>query len=1218
MDFVLELDASIDLILNLSFLVALTIVSGFVEKRWPRTGARGALLQGLLFGGAAVLGMMRPLDMGEGLIFDGRSVMVSLCALFFGPWSGAIAAALAAAYRISLGGGGATMGVCVTLASMLIGLFGYRRFRRSADVPSALYLYVFGLIVHAAMVALMLTLPAGTRLQTMMRLGPPVMILYPLATILAGKILADQVAALRAEATLRRNQELLDRTQRLSRIGGWEWDVASQSMTWTDEVYRIHDLDAAQFDGDPARLVDRSLECYAPEDRERVKVAFETCVERGEPYEIEARFTSAAGRQLWVRTAGQAVVEDDRVVKVIGNIRDVTGRKQAEARLTHSHDLMRYIIEHAKSATAVLDRDLRYVYVSQRYIDDYGLAGIDLIGKDHYDVFNDLPQRWIDAHHRALAGETVGAEDDPYERADGTVTWTRWECCPWYEADGTVGGIILSTEVVTDRVQAELALKHSHDLMRYIIEHNRSAVAVHDRDLRYIYVSQRYIEDYHVEEQDLIGRHHYDVFPDLPQQWREVHRRALAGEVLSAEDDPYPRADGTVDWTRWECRPWYENDGTVGGIIVYTEVITERKLMENALRESEETYRALVNGLPDIVMRFDREGRHLFVSGNVRELVALDAAQFIGKTHQELGFPMEQCRFWEEAIQRVFDGGAPYETEFAIEGVEGHTVLNWRLVPEYDADGAVFSVLSITRDVTAHRQAEEDYQTLFREMLDGFALHEIICDDNGTPVDYRFLRINPAFERMTGLAAAQVVGKRVLEILPGTEPQWIEAYGKVALTGEPLFFQQYAADLDKHFEVTAFRPASGQFACIFADVTPRIRAEEERQRLENQFLQAQKMEAVGRLAGGVAHDFNNMLAIITGHADIAMMQLAPDDPLSANLEAILTAAGRSSDLTRQLLAFARRQNIAPKVLDLNRAVESMLGMLMRLIGEDIDIAWRPAADLWPVKLDPTQVDQVLANLCVNARDAIGGVGKITIETCNAVFDEEYIQQHTGFRTGEYVCLAVSDDGCGMDSATLASVFEPFFTTKAPGAGTGLGLATIYGIVKQNDGFINVYSEPEKGTTFRIYLPRHVGEVFEAAPATVSEVPVGHGETILLVEDEPALLDVAAKALERHGYHVLASSGPIEAIRLASEHTGEIELLVTDVVMPDLSGRDLARNLLLSRPAMKCLFMSGYTANVIAHRGVLDEGVEFIQKPFPMRDLVTKAREVLDRGNGGGV
>jgi len=387
--------------------------------------------------------------------------------------------------------------------------------------------------------------------------------------------------------------------------------------------------------------------------------------------------------------------------------------------------------------------------------------------------------------------------------------------------------------------------------------------------------------------------------------------------------------------------------------------------------------------------------------------------------------------------------------------------------------------------------------------------------------------------------------------------------------------------------------------------------ESEQEKLKIQLLQAQKLESVGRLAGGVAHDFNNMLSIILGNTEILMDEIDPQSLYSENLQEIFKAAQRSAKLTKQLLAFARKQVVEPQVLDLNEVISEMLKMLRRLIGEDIDLKWLPEHALKPVKIDPSQLDQILANLCVNARDAIKSVGEITIETANIHFDDEYCKDHIDTQPGDYVMIIVSDNGVGMEKKTLANIFEPFFTTKNADKGSGLGLSTVFGIVKQNKGFINVYSEPGQGTTFKIYLPEHQ----QSAPCkyenrTQPEAYFGN-ETILLVEDEPAIIRLTRLMLERLGYTILSASTPGEAIKIATGPEVAIDMLITDVVMPEMNGKDLARTLTEHFPDLKCLFMSGYTANVIADHGVLDSGVHFINKPFSKQILAKKVRDVLN-------
>jgi two-component system, cell cycle sensor histidine kinase and response regulator CckA len=398
---------------------------------------------------------------------------------------------------------------------------------------------------------------------------------------------------------------------------------------------------------------------------------------------------------------------------------------------------------------------------------------------------------------------------------------------------------------------------------------------------------------------------------------------------------------------------------------------------------------------------------------------------------------------------------------------------------------------------------------------------------------------------------------------------------------------------------------------MMQDVSERKKNLQEKFELETQLFQSQKMESVGRLAGGVAHDFNNMLGVILGHADMALMELEPSNPLFADFEEIRKAAERSAELTRQLLAFARKQPVAPKVLNLNDTINGMIKMLDRLIGEDIQLKWLPEEDLWPVKVDPSQLDQILANLCVNARDSIVDKGNITVETSMVSVEKGDFTQYKDFEPGDYVCFSVSDDGCGMDEETRAHIFEPFFTTKAVGEGTGLGLATVYGAVKQNNGYIKVYSEPGKGTVFTIYLPRYLYSMEYDQSSVPNDLNLNGEETILLVEDESSILRMTAKMLEKKGYKVLAADNAEAATALTAAHQGQISLMIVDVVMPDINGRELVIKILSMHPHTKVLYMSGYTADVIAKRGVLEQGVNYIQKPFSVYELAKKVRKVLD-------
>ena len=491
------------------------------------------------------------------------------------------------------------------------------------------------------------------------------------------------------------------------------------------------------------------------------------------------------------------------------------------------------------------------------------------------------------------------------------------------------------------------------------------------------------------------------------------------------------------------------------------------------------------------------------------------------------------------------------------------------------------------------------------------------------PATKRPRRWNRAFNRVSGYSDAEIAELQAPDAYYGADDlivanrtlEAVRAEGHA--TCELSLITRGGEVVPTEYSVSAVRDETNSIDYIIAigrDVTERRRAEEERERLQNQLAQSRKMESVGRLAGGVAHDFNNMLAVILGFAEIVLEDLDPRIPAHGQVAQILKAAKHSTALTQQLLAFARKQTVTPRVLRLNETVSGFLQMIKRLIGEDIDLRWVPARELLPVFMDASQVEQILINLCVNARDAIRGAGRITIETSNVSVGSEYCNNNMEAVPGEYVSLTVSDDGIGMAKEDMARVFEPFFTTKSLRQGTDLGLATVYGIVKQNAGFINVYSESGHGTRFAIYLPRHIEEEEQQSPTrpVLEETLTGRRETILLVEDEEFVMEMTTAMLERQGYVVVAAGGPNEAIGLAKEHSGSIDLLMTDVVMPVMNGPALAEVVTSIHPHVKVLFTSGYTANVIAHHGVLDEGLNFIQKPFSKRALAEKVREVMDR------
>ena len=619
------------------------------------------------------------------------------------------------------------------------------------------------------------------------------------------------------------------------------------------------------------------------------------------------------------------------------------------------------------------------------------------------------------------------------------------------------------------------------------------------------------------------------------------------------------------------------------------------------------------------VWEVDADGLYTYASHMAENVLGYLPRELVGRMHFYDLHPENGRQAFKKAAFRIFEAKELFNNvENPMLAKDGRVVwFSTNGIPLLDDDGALRGYCGSDRDITAQHLAQEALKrqsALINSLLDSDP--DIVFFKNTEGV---YLGCNPAFVEFVGRTKNEIVGKTDYDLF---DKQVADSFRENDLQmlaeRKPRHNEEWVTYPDGRKALldtlkTHYWGPDGELIGVLGisrDITERKQAEELQVKLQDQLNQAQKMESVGRLAGGVAHDFNNLLMCTMGYAQLCLDTLPGDHPVRGYLNAIVSTSQRSADLTRQLLAFARKQTIEPKVLDLNDAMAGMLKLLCRLIGEDINLILMPGAGLWPVKLDPSQIDQILANLCVNARDAIAGVGKVTLATANVMIDQAFCANHAGFVPGAYVLLTVSDDGCGMDEAVLANIFEPFFTTKDVDKGTGLGLATVYGIVKQNGGFIYVDSEPGKGTTFKIYVPRFVGDAPKAAAASTGEVPRGRGETVLMVEDEKSLRETCELFLEALGYKVLVADTPTAALGMAAQHKHDIHLLFTDVIMPGMNGLELAEKLQAVKPGLKVLFMSGYTADVIFNRKVPDEGLHYIQKPFSRDNLARKVREVL--------
>ena len=643
-----------------------------------------------------------------------------------------------------------------------------------------------------------------------------------------------------------------------------------------------------------------------------------------------------------------------------------------------------------------------------------------------------------------------------------------------------------------------------------------------------------------------------------------------------------------------------------------TREIRSRKKAEEALRESEMQQRRYISGAPYGVFVADEHARFLQVNPAMSRITGYNEEELLEMGISDVYFDEDV----EEGLRcfQTIELWGEAQDELVFRPKNG--VRRWWSVTAVMITETRF--LGFCSDITERKDAEKkilETNALLNSVLEGTTDAIFVKDMDG-----RYLLVNSGACNAVGKAAKDILGRSDNELFPVESATVInEVDQKVIATGTTVLAEEKLETTDgttfwlvnKSPYYNDSHEVKGLIG-ISHNITLIKKVREEKAKLQKQLNQVQKMESIGQLAGGVAHDFNNMLGVILGHSEMAMEQEDLSPSLHVSLQEIHKAATRSANITRQLLAFARKQAIAPQVLDFNESVEEILEMLRHLIGEDINLTWLPGKDLWPIKTDSSQINQILVNLCVNARDAIAGVGQLTIETNNCTLDDDYCARNAGFTPGQYVRCIVSDNGQGMDKETLSHIFEPFFTTKHVGKGTGLGLATVYGTVKQNNGFINVYSESGQGAIFSIYLPRYVGDNGHMQSEYVSNHAIGGDETILLVEDEPTILKMTTKLLESLGYDVLAIGTPEEAIQLVGERVDEIHLLLTDVIMPEMNGRDMAEKLLSIYPHLRCLFMSGYTSDVMVLRGILDEGVGFIQKPFSKRELASKVRSILEQ------
>jgi PAS domain S-box-containing protein len=769
--------------------------------------------------------------------------------------------------------------------------------------------------------------------------------------------------------------------------------------------------------------------------------------------------------------------------------------------------------------------------------------------------------------------------------------------------DGLAGGETATSILLHD---AQRKLHESEERFRVLFATAATGIAIAAPEGQYLHANAAYCRLVGYTEDELRALDFAALtHPEDLQLNVKLRKDLLAGKQESfLLEKRYVRKGGDIVWVRHTVSATRSSGGEITALMVIAEDINERKLAVDALRHSEERLRLITNLVPHGIFAKDAAGRHIFANPALAELAGLSIEEILGKDDFDLVADKAQAEGYRADDLAVIQSGKKMViSEESRTDLSGRTrFLQTTKIPFTVAETGEPAVLGVCVDITERKRME----ARFRRLVDSNVQGVFFWNTTGQITD-----ANDAFLRMVGYGREDLTAGRI-SWAAMTPPELVErdqrALKELAVAGvcepyEKKFIHRDGSHVPLLIGPALFEDNREEGFCFVLDLS-------ERKKLEEQFMQAQKMDAVGRLAGGVAHDFNNILSVILSYANMAIDDLKPGDPLRDDLSEVRKAGERATDLTRQLLAFSRQQVLQPRVIDLGEILTGMQGMLRRLLGEDVDLALSPAVGLGRVLADPGQIEQVVMNLAVNARDAMPEGGKLTIELSNVELDATYVSAHFGAAAGSFVMLAVSDTGSGMDAATCARVFEPFFTTKPVGKGTGLGLATVLGIVQQSGGYVGVYSEPGRGTTFKIYLPR-TDRVATAPGVTGPAGNLRGTETILLVEDEDQVRAVACAILRRHGYEVLEASNGGEAFLISQDFPKTIHLLLTDVVMPRMSGRKLAQQLGPARSGMKVLYASGYTDDAIVRHGVLEAGVAFMQKPFTPEGLLRRVRDVLD-------
>ena len=893
--------------------------------------------------------------------------------------------------------------------------------------------------------------------------------------------------------------------------------------------------------------------------------------------------------------------------------RDITDRKRSEEALNEERHLLHTLMDNLPDFIYFKDRESHFTRINKALAKGLGLSDpAQGVGKTDFDFFaaEHAKEFYNDEEKIIRTGQPMVGKEEKLAWPDGQVAWDSTTKMPLRDANGNIIGTFGVSRDITKRKLAEAG----NARLAAIVNSSDDAIFSTTREGVIATWNAGAERMYGYAAEEIKGKSFSTFIPeDRRADLAGIAERLLRGERLVHFEHEDMRKDGSRLQVLLTLSPIKDATGFVTGVSIISRDITERKRAEEELYQSRQMLQSILDTIPQRVFWKDRN--MLFLGCN--SAFAIDAGlkdptEIIGKNDYDLAWG-ETAELYRADDKLVMEQETP-RLNFDEPQNRPDGSLRWlrtNKLPLRDREGEVIGVIGTYEDITERKRVEAEHTRLVTA-IEQAAETLMVTDIRGT-IEY----VNPAFTRITGYSREEVLGQNPRILKSGKQDQvfyqqlWATILRGEIWHGELINRRKEGNLYTEEMNIAPVRDALGEVTHFIAtkqDVT-------EHKQLGQQLIQAQKMEAVGRLAGGVAHDFNNLLTIINGYAALLSEETSTEDPRRARLKEILMAGERAASLTRQLLAFSRRQVLEPRVLNLNSVLADVAKMLRRLIGEDVELVSTLKPDLGRVKVDPGQIEQVIMNLAVNARDAMPQGGKLFIETSNVEIDANYARRHSPMMPGKYVMVAVSDTGCGMDLETQAHAFEPFFTTKEKGHGTGLGLATVYGIVKQSGGFIWVYSAPGHGSTFKIYLPFIEEALPTAEPAEAPAELAKGSETVLVVEDERGVRSLVCEALASHGYKVLEAAGAASALEISERYTEPIHLLLTDVVMPQTGGKELAKGFSTLHPETKVLYMSGYTDDAIVRHGILEGGTSFLQKPFQPKALLLKIREVLKMKSG---